>query len=133
MQIPLMTDFRRLRVWRLAQELSVAIYRATECLDVPGLWHYQAQIRRAASSIAANIAEGASQETQAQFARYLSNAIGSTAECMSHLLEVRALDVLLTQQIDSLVGQLDTLRGMLIRLRIQARENARASLPTKSG
>ena len=53
-----MHDFKQLRVWRKAFDLSVDLYRVTNVFPKEEMYGLKAQIRRSASSVAANIAEG---------------------------------------------------------------------------
>jgi len=81
-----MKDFRNLAVWRKAHELTLAIYRATKSFPREEEYGLKSQMRRASSSIAANIAEGCGKRTDADFARYLQNAFGSANELEYFLL-----------------------------------------------
>ena len=53
-----MKDFRELKVWQKAHELTLAVYQLTASFPREELYGLNAQIRRAGSSIAANLAEG---------------------------------------------------------------------------
>jgi len=75
-----MKDFRDLEVWRKAHELTLAVYRATKAFPKEEMYGLTSQMRRASSSIGANIAEGCGKKTDADFARYLQNAFGSANE-----------------------------------------------------
>lgn len=75
-----MKDFRGLAVWRKAHELTLALYRVTKSFPTEERYGLTSQIRRAGSSIGANIAEGCGKRTDADFARYLQNAFGSANE-----------------------------------------------------
>ena len=80
-----MQDFRRLTVWQRAHELVLMVYQATARVQerrFPGL---VSQLRRAASSIPANIAEGCGHGTQRDLARFLQIAIASAHELLYHL------------------------------------------------
>ena len=74
-----MQPFRRLKVWHKAFALSVACHHATFRRPpgggAPG---FRSQLLRAVDSIMDNIAEGAGQQSQRQFARFLENAIPLT-------------------------------------------------------
>jgi four helix bundle protein len=81
-----MQDFRKLLVWTKAHELALGIHRLTQDWprsDTAGL---VGQMRRAAMSIPANIAEGCGRNGDKDFAKFLQIAIGSSVELEYHLL-----------------------------------------------
>lgn len=75
------------------------------------------QLFRAAMSISANIAEGSSQRTKKEFARFVSIALSSCSEVEHHLIVARDLKAISTATFDSLVAQTITVRKMLYGLR----------------
>ncbi len=75
-----MGDFRKLVAWREAKRLAVLSRDAIQALPQAELYALGAQWRRAAYSVALNIAEGASQPSSRQFRRYLDIAKGSLDE-----------------------------------------------------
>jgi four helix bundle protein len=79
-------DFRKLQVWEKAHELTLAVYRSTSGFPKDELYGLTSQIRRASSSIPANIAEGCGREGDAEFKRFLQIALGSASELEYHLL-----------------------------------------------
>ena len=84
-----MQDYRRLRVWHAAHEMSVNItnsFPERAGGRSPGL---RAQILRAAQSVPSNIAEGCAKSTRADLARFIETAIGSANELEGHLLYAR--------------------------------------------
>jgi four helix bundle protein len=86
-----MPDFRKLRAFELAEELSERVHDLARQIPprrAPGL---KAQLCRAVSSIPANIAEGAAQETQAGYARFLRIALGSANETTVHCRRAAAV------------------------------------------
>ncbi len=72
-------SYRDLQVWQRAVELAVHIYRVTESFPKTEIYALTNQMRRAAVSIASNIAEGYGR-SEAELARYLTIARGSLAE-----------------------------------------------------
>lgn len=80
-----MHDFRRIRAWELAHSLTLEIYRATAAFPVDERFGLVAQMRRAASSIPMNIAEGAGRESKAEFAHFVSISVGSASELLYQL------------------------------------------------
>uniref|UniRef100_A0A7V4GA82 Four helix bundle protein n=1 Tax=Desulfobacca acetoxidans TaxID=60893 RepID=A0A7V4GA82_9BACT len=84
-----MRDFRKQKVWEKSHSLTLAIYRATESFPREELYGLTNQMRRACSSIPANIAEGCGKNGDADFARYLQIARGSASELEYHLLLAR--------------------------------------------
>jgi len=83
-----MQDLTKLRVWHEAHAFAVAIDRAL-ATAARGRADLLNQLRRSAESIPANIAEGAGQLTDPQFARFLAVALGSTTESTNHLMLAR--------------------------------------------
>ncbi len=89
-----MQDFRNLRVWKKAHELVLAIYKATRGFPKGEVYGLTQQMRRAAVSITANIAEGCGRGGDADFARFLQIAMGSATELEYQLLLSRDLGIL---------------------------------------
>ena len=86
-----MRDFRELKVWRKGHELTLDVYRVTREFPKEETYGLTSQIRRAAASVGANIAEGSGKNSRSDFARYLQIAIGSASELEYHLLLVKDL------------------------------------------
>jgi len=121
-----MQDFQKLRVWQRAQSLTVAIHAATQHMSGAHAAGLRSQLRRAAASIAANIAEGAAQATPAQFARFLQVAIGSAAELRSHLDLARRLGTLPEARCVMLEVEAEELTRMLVVLVRRVRQSTTA-------
>ena len=75
-----MKDFRQLKVWQKAHQLTLALYPVTGSFPRDEIYGLTAQIRRACSSIPANLAEGCGRNTDAELARFCSIAAGSASE-----------------------------------------------------
>jgi four helix bundle protein len=84
-------DHRDLIVWRKAMGLARAVYAATQNFPWSEVFGLQSQIRRAAVSIPANIAEGHGRLTDMQFRHFLGNARGSLCELQTELELARDL------------------------------------------
>src|SRR2546426_6254710 len=89
-----MQGFRRLNVWEKARELTLEVYRITAPFPKEELYALTSQLKRAASSIAANIAEGCGRGSDADFGRFLLISMGSASELEYHLLLARDLKFL---------------------------------------
>jgi four helix bundle protein len=82
-----MKDFRSLEVWKQSHQLVLSIYRHTESLPKSELFGLTSQIRRAATSIPTNIAEGCGRDGEAELGRFLIIAKDSTSE-VEYLLQL---------------------------------------------
>jgi four helix bundle protein len=87
-------DFRKLEVWQMAHGLTLDIYRATLAFPNDERFGLTSQLRRAASSIGANLAEGCGRGSDADFGRFVQMALGSASEVEYHLLLAKDLDYL---------------------------------------
>ena len=75
-----MQDFRRLNVWQKSHRLTLHVYAKTADFPKTEMFGVTAQTRRAAVSIAANIAEGCARSGDKEFARFLYISLGSASE-----------------------------------------------------
>jgi four helix bundle protein len=113
-----MQDYRKLDVWARAQELVLELYAATERVSArryPGLI---SQLRRSASAIPANIAEGCGHHTQAEFARFLHIATASAHELSYHLMLTHDLGIFpgpVYARLDARTGQVKQMLSGLLR------------------
>ena len=79
-------SYRDLEVWQQAMDLAVECYKVTQRFPRTEMFGIVSQIRRSASSVPANIAEGHGREGRAQFLQFLRVAQGSLKELETHLL-----------------------------------------------
>lgn len=89
-----MRDFKELLVWQKAHRFVLDIYQDSHGFPSDERFGLTAQLRRAAVSIASNIAEGSGREGDREFARYLSIAAGSASEAEYQVLLARDLGYL---------------------------------------
>jgi four helix bundle protein len=80
-----MQDFRKLIVWQRAQDTCVSIYKLTAVFPAEERYGISSQLRRAAVSVGANLAEGSKRQSGADKARIFNIAQGEAAEVMSIL------------------------------------------------
>lgn len=110
-----MRDFQKLEVWRQAHLLTLEVYRATTVFPKSELYGITSQMRRAAVSIGANIAEGAGKYSNAELQRFLRIASGSANELQNHLLLARDLGMLQVSEHESLDRRVQSVKRMLTR------------------
>ena len=75
-----MRNHKGLRAFELADDLAIAVYRATELFPREEQFGLKSQLRRAAVSVASNIVEGCARQSQADYVRFLDIALGSACE-----------------------------------------------------
>ncbi len=111
-----MKDFHQLTVWQKAHQLTLAVYQATAAFPREELYGLTSQLRRACSSIPANLAEGCGRNGDAEFARFCSIAMGSASEVEYHLLLARDLKLIKPQTYEDLVRRAIEVKRMLTAL-----------------
>jgi four helix bundle protein len=104
---------RDLLVWQRAMDLTVEIYSATQHFPREELYGLTSQVRRASSSIAANIAEGQGRRQAKEFSMFLSHARGSLLELDTHLELAARIGYLSKPDNERLRGGLDDVGRLL--------------------
>ena len=108
-----MKDFRQLKVWEKSHELALAVYHTTASFPREETYGLASQIRRAASSIPSNIAEGCGRNGDAELARFCIIARGSASELEYQLLLARDLKLLQPANHETLSQQTVEIKRML--------------------
>ena len=122
-----MRPHERLEVWQTAVDFVVSIYRETEHFPKEERYGLTSQIRRAAVSIAANIAEGAGRDSSKEFAYFLSNAQGSASELATELVIAHRLSFLSIEAYSNLNATLDGIGRMIVGLSRHVRTKVTAA------
>lgn len=110
-------SYKDLIVWQRGMELVAAAYRLTDSYPKEELYSLTSQIRRAAVSIPANIAEGRKRSTRKDFCHFLTIAYGSASELETHLEISRRLPFgarLDYTQVDKLLGEVIRMLNTMI-------------------
>ncbi|MGD0469059.1 MAG: four helix bundle protein [Terriglobales bacterium] len=89
-----MKDFKELRVWSKAHELTMLVYKLTRAFPRDEVYGLTSQVRRSAASIGANIVEGCGRHSDGEMTRFLQIARGSASETEYHLLLAKDLGFL---------------------------------------
>ncbi|MBU1524956.1 MAG: four helix bundle protein [Alphaproteobacteria bacterium] len=116
-------SYRDLKVWQQAMDIAVGTYELTKAYPREELFGLTSQSRRAASSIAANIAEGYGRASKASYLSFLRIARGSLKELETHLILADRVGLSASGKIELLLQQTDELGRMLHGLiaRVQGR------------
>lgn len=119
--------------WQRAMDLVAAVYEVAARLPAHELYGIGAQLRRAAVSIAANIAEGHGREDLGDYLRHLSFALGSAAEVETLLLLIERL-YRLDRAVLTPAAELTASTGQLLNALIRSlRRRRNASPATRPG
>jgi len=105
--------FRDLKVWEKAHHLTLQVYKATASFPKEEMFGLTSQIRRAAASIPANIAEGCGRSGDAELGRFLQIAMGSASELEYHLLLTRDLSLLAEKDYGQLTLEVTEIKRMV--------------------
>jgi four helix bundle protein len=121
-----MKSYKELEVWQKAVKLAVEIYRITQTFPKEELYGLTSQIRRASTSVSANIAEGWGRGSTKEYIQFLLIARGSLMELETHLIIAQELNYLNQQQLEKMQAEIESMGMMLNRL-IQSLRNDRGS------
>jgi four helix bundle protein len=132
-------SYRDLIVWQEAMQLMAESYRLASRLPPFERFGLAAQIRRAAVSVPANIAEGHGRRGRAEYLHHLSIAAGSLRELQTHLEITSTVNLLTTDHLKHVVGLSQRVGFLLTRLqrRLETRRPPSGpsipSTPTRKG
>ena len=108
-----MADFRKLRVWQVAEEIAIDAHRVTARMRGVKSAPLRDQLTRAAMSVPTNIVEGSAHESPREFARFLQYALASVSELEGHVQLARDLDWMSEQDFTALLTRIVDARKML--------------------
>lgn len=106
-------SYRDLDVWQLGMQIAKECYFVTKTFPREELFGMTSQIRRAAASIPANIAEGYGRDSRGDYVYFLRVAQGSLKELETHLLLSIEVELASKSTTDSLLLSCDRLGRML--------------------
>ena len=115
-QVPLTSDiqsYRDLQVWQKSMDLAEAAYRLVATFPRDEVYGMTSQLRRAAASIPANIAEGHGRELTGSFGQFLRMSQGSLKELETHLLLARRVSLTTERDSEVMLQKCDELGRML--------------------
>ena len=100
-----MRDYTKIEAWRLADDLTVAVYQATQLFPREEIYGVTSQLRRAACSVPANIVEGSARESKKDYLHFLYISRGSLSETQYFIHLSRRLGYLFKADAERLIGQ----------------------------
>ena len=116
-----MQNYKDLKVWEKAHKFTLMVYELSKYFPKEELYGLTNQLRRAASSIPANIAEGCGKNTKTDFANYLNIALGSANESEYFILLAKDLIYIGTEKFELLSKLINEIKAMLIALVVKVR------------
>jgi four helix bundle protein len=108
-----MRDYTKIETWKLADDLTVAVYERTRSFPKEEVYGLTNQLRRASYSVPANIVEGSSRESQKDYLHFLYIARGSLSETQYFIHLSRRLGYLSLQEAEALYIQTKSVFGCL--------------------
>lgn len=118
------SSFRDLRVWAGGMKLTADVYRSTASFPRHELYGLSQQVRRAAVSVASNIAEGKGHRSDKEFVHFWFHAHGSLLEVQTQLLIAEELQYISSDDVQRLLAAAEgvgrALSGLINSMRPQA-------------
>jgi len=131
-----MRDYTKIDAWKLADDLTVAIYERTGKFPKEEMYGLTPQLRRSASSVPANIAEGSARESRRDYLHFLYIARGSLAEAQYFLHLSHRLGYLSEREYDALAEHVKAvfacLHGLIKAVERESGKLAKAVAATTS-
>lgn len=121
-----MRPHEKLDVWTKAVEMVIVVYSITRSFPADERYGLTSQIRRAAVSIPANIAEGAARQSDKEFYQFLSIAQGSSSELETELLIAKNLGYLSLEDYERMYSEINTIARMIVGLSKSVRNRIRS-------
>ena len=109
--------YKDLVVWQRAMDVAVETYRLTSSFPKDEMYGLTSQMRRAAVSIASNIAEGEGRKSNNEFSYFLGIALGSKSELETQLVLCERVNLLKNSDTSTIKENLDDIGKMITALR----------------
>jgi len=112
--------FKDLKIWQMAKDLSVRIYKLTDNAKFSKDFGLRDQLKRSAVSIVSNIAEGDERGTNKESVRFFFIAKGSLAEIRTQIqiaYEIGYFDKTIYKELDTEYEKLGCMIGQIIKVR----------------
>ena len=106
-------NFRKLKIYQRAVAYTVAIYKISGSFPKEEIYGLTSQIRRAATSISLNIAEGSGSTSKKEFTRFLEIALRSDYEVITCLELAIKLDYCSQEAAEQLISEADEIAAMI--------------------
>ena len=106
-------DFNKLEVWKKANEAAIKIYKLTKQFPKDERFGLTDQVRRAISSVSANIAEGFGRYHTNDKIRFYYTARGSISESKSHIYLAKGLGYISDADASELAVELESIKMMI--------------------
>ena len=117
-----MRDFHKLGIWQRSHQLTLDVYKVSKSFPKDELFGLTSQIRRAASSIPTNIAEGCGRASNKDYAHFLQIAIGSASEVEYELLLAHDLEYINDESFIKLTSETIAIPKMIIKYQSELKD-----------
>lgn len=111
-----MQNYKDLKVWEKAHQFTLDVYRVSTSFPKEEVYGLTSQLRRAATSIPANISEGCGKNTQPDFAKFLNISLGSANEAEYFVILAKDLKYVSPEDYEILIKSINEVKAMLIVL-----------------
>ncbi len=118
-----MHNYKQLTVWQNAVELSVLIYKTTKDFPAEEKFGLVSQIRRAAVSIASNIAEGAGRNSDGEFVQFLGIAKGSLNELETQIIIANELEFITENIANTIEQKITEVQNKIHKLKVSLKQS----------
>lgn len=112
-----MRDFRKYDIWEISHKFTLQIYALTNNFPSQETYGLSSQLRRASASIPTNISEGCGRDSDAEFSRFLTIAIGSASEVEYLILLSKDLNYLDLKTYEKLNEDINTIKRKIYSLK----------------
>jgi len=112
-----MRDFKKYEIWELSHKLTLDVYDLTQTFPKEEIYGLTSQIRRSSSSIPTNISEGCGRDSDAEFNRFLTIALGSANETEYLLILSKDLNYITVEKSISLLKEVNLIKRKTYQLK----------------
>lgn len=112
-----MRDFKKYEIWQLSHEFTLEIYELTKSFPNNEIYGLTSQIRRACSSIPTNILEGRGRDSDSEFNRFLTIALGSANETEYLIILSNDLNYITKEKSTSLIERINIIKRKTYQLK----------------